>query len=66
MPSGVLQRVRRPLVSILLELAAAHDVGLQLTLDSSDQAITRAFRRVSVNVHPDKSTRVAWQQTPSA
>ena len=53
-------------MSVLLELAAAYDVGLQLTRESSDDAITRAFRCVSAKVHPDKGGSAADAQRLNA
>lgn len=72
MPLTVKQRAKRALVTLLLALASAYGVQLALTRESPDADVTRAFRRVSVKVHPDKggapadaqrlnAARDAWQ-----
>ena len=44
----------RCLVKVLLLLARAYQVAINVNRDSSDKDILHAFRRVALNVHPDK------------
>ena len=54
MPVSTLQRAKRALVSLLLSLAAAYGVDLKLAREACDDDVTKAFRRVSRRVPPDK------------
>ena len=54
MPIGALQRAKRAFVGVLRSLATAYDVNVDITRDSADAAITRAYKRVLLKVHPDK------------
>ena len=49
-----LQLLKRALVSILLELARSYGLSFKLSRDSPDADVKKAFRRVSLKVHPDK------------
>ena len=73
MPSAV-DLAKRELVKVLKELAAKYSITFAFTLtrDSSDEDVIKAFRRVSLQVHPDKkgdvqdfqklnATNDAWQ-----
>ena len=53
MPSEV-DLAKRELVKVLRALAAKYKVTLSLTRESSNQDVDKAFRRVSLKVHPDK------------
>ena len=48
------QQARRALVKVLLTLAALYSLHLDVARDSADDVVTRAFRRVTLKVHPDK------------
>ena len=48
------QRLKRVLVSILLELARVYSLDLNLSRDAPDADVKRAFRRVIIKAHPDK------------
>ena len=69
MPSAV-DFAKRELVKGLKELAAKYSITFAFTLtrESSDKDVIKAFRRVSLKVHPDKkdfqklsATNDAWQ-----
>ena len=70
MPSAV-DLAKRELVKVLKELAAKYSITFAFTLtrESSDEDVIKAFRRVSLKVHPDKrgnfqklsATNDAWQ-----
>ena len=60
------QRAKRALVTLLLSLASAYGLQLSLTRESADVDVTRAFRRVSVKVHPDKGGAAADAQRLNA
>ena len=49
-----LQQLKRALVCILLEIAGAYSLDLNVNRDSPDDSVKRAFRRVVARVHPDK------------
>ena len=49
-----MQLAKRALVVLLRALASTYGLQLELTRDSPDEAVTKAFRRVAVKVHPDK------------
>ena len=55
MPSAV-DLAKRELVKVLKELAAKYSITFAFTLtrESSGEDVVKAFRRVSLNVHPDK------------
>jgi hypothetical protein len=54
MPASAFQVAQRALVKLLLSLAQAYQVVLAINRDSAKAAIQKAFRKVSVKVHPDK------------
>ena len=53
MPSGQ-DTAKRALVKLLRDLAAAFTCDVDVTRDSSEQEVNRAFRRVARKVHLDK------------
>ena len=53
---------KRTFVKVLLQTAAAYDIALSLTRDSSAAAVEAAFRKVAVRAHPDKGGSLAYQQ----
>ncbi|CAE7470127.1 unnamed protein product [Symbiodinium sp. CCMP2592] len=66
MPVSALQRAKRVLVSVLLSLAAAYGLDLKLAREASDDEVTKAFRRVTRRVHPDKGGAAADAQRLNA
>ena len=50
MPAGPLQTTKRVLVRVLLSLAAAYGVAVDIKRDSEDEAVVRAYRSVSSRV----------------
>ena len=69
---SVAQRAKRALVTLLLALARTYNVAVDVTRDSVDADVQRAFRKVARKVHPDKggsaeesqrlnAARDAWQ-----
>ena len=67
------QRAKRAFVVVLRFLATAYGLDVSVNRDSPDAAVTRAFRKVALRVHPDKGgslvhsqelleARDAWQQ----
>ena len=54
MPHSTVYRAKRSLVSVLLRLAAACGLALDITRESEDGAVLQAYRRVVKKVHPDK------------
>ena len=61
MPSARDQK-RRELVKVLKELLLAYGVQLHITRDALDDAIKRAFKRLSLKVHPDRGGKIDDQQ----
>ena len=53
MPSEV-DLAKRELVKVLKSLAAKYQIHLELSRDSSEKDLKKAFRKVSVKAHPDK------------
>ena len=49
-----LDRAKRALVALLKALATAYNVALTLTCESCDADVSRAYRQITRNVHPDK------------
>ena len=57
MPSAV-DIAKRSLVTLLKELAAKYRVTLDVNRESSDEDVTKAYRKVCLQVHPDKDARL--------
>ncbi len=51
---GARQAAKRALVGVLLALAAAYQIILTVSRESSDKDVVYAFRRMALKVHPDK------------
>ena len=51
-----------PFVKVLLSIAALYSVRLQLTRDSLDDVCTKAFKKPSLKVRPDKGSSLAHAQ----
>ena len=60
------QAAKRALVKLLLALAAAYGVQLSVSRDSADEDVRKAFRRMSMKVHPDKGGAAADAQRLNA
>ena len=45
---------KRELVKLLKSLAVKYGVQLEVTRDSSDKEVVKAWRKVSLKTHPDK------------
>ena len=55
---SAIDRAKRLLVNLLKTLAATYGVVLQLSRDSSDVDVRKAFKKVSRKAHPDQGGRV--------
>ena len=64
MPS-VVEQAKRALVAALKSLARTYGVRVDLTQDSSDAAVSSAYRRVFRRAHPDKGGSAEHAQRPS-
>ena len=53
---------KRALVKLLRTLAVPYGVGLDITRDSSDADVTRAFKKVAAKAHPDKGGKLQDSQ----
>ena len=49
-----LQAAKRALVVLLRFLAATNNIPVEVTRDSPDTDVTKAFKKVAAKVHPDK------------
>ena len=74
---GAPQTTKRALVKVLLTLAAFYSVQVAVTRDSADDAVLRAYKRISLVAHPDKggalehcqllnSAKDAWEEARRA
>ena len=54
MPAKPLQLAKRVLVSLLLELAGAFSLTVDINRDSPDKVLKTTYRKVMLKVHPDK------------
>ena len=77
MPLSPVQRAKRAFVSVLLTLATAYGLHVDVKRDSADETVQAAYRKVSRSVHPDKggsgedaqrlnAARDAWQDARRA
>ena len=77
MPLSPVQRAKRAFVSVLLTLATAYGLHVDVTRESGDETVQAAYRKVSRSVHPDKggcdedaqrlnTARDAWQDARRA
>ena len=66
MPASAAQLAKRAFISVLLTLAVAYDIVVNVNRDSADGLVAEAFRQVSRKAHPDKGGRVADQQRLNA
>ena len=56
MPSATIL-AKRALVRLLLSLATAYRVRVNVSRESEDKAVLTAYKRVALKVHPDKGGR---------
>ena len=56
MPSAT-TLAKRALVRLLLSLATAYRVRVNVNRESEDKAVVTAYKRVTLKVHPDKGGR---------
>ena len=64
---GPLQAAKRELVKVLLALASAYNVSVQVNRDSADSAVNAAYKKLALKVHPDKGgTTEHFQQLQDA
>ena len=54
MPCSPLLLAKRAFVSILLALAKAHNIDINVNWDSTDEEIIKGYRRVVLKAHQDK------------
>ena len=65
MPSEV-DNAKRELVKLLRSLSQRYQLRLDVSRDSSDKEVSKAFKKVSLRVHPDKGGEQADFQLLSA
>ena len=58
MPASPLQLAKRALVAVILALAAAHNIVVEVSHESPDDVVRKTFRKVCMNVHPDTGGNV--------
>eukprot|EP00973_Karenia_brevis_P017977 2470553-Karenia_brevis.AAC.1 len=64
---SAVQAAKRAFVCLLLSLARKYNVSLSINRDSSDRDVVKAFKKVSLKVHPDKGgTQEESQQLNAA
>ena len=51
------QRAQRAFVSVLVSLAQAYGIALQVSRDSMAAEVLKAYRQVAKRAHPDKGGR---------
>ena len=57
MAASAAQRAQRAFVSVLVSLAQAYGIALQVTRDSMAAEVLKAYRQVAKRTHPDKGGR---------
>ena len=58
MPASHLQRLKRVLVSVILDLARVYGIVVVINRDSADQHVNAAYKKVARKAHPDKGGSV--------
>ena len=66
MPLSLLESARRAFLSLLLRLGRSHAVPLQISRESPDQELLKAYRRISKKVRPDRGGSLAQSQSLNA
>ena len=66
MPLSPLETAKRAFVSLLLRLGRSHAVPLQISRESPDPELLKAYRRISKKVHPDRGGSLAQSQNLNA
>ena len=66
MPLSPLESAKRAFVSLLLRLGRSHGVPLQISRQSPDPDLLKAYRRISKKVHPDRGGSLAESQNLNA
>ena len=62
MAAGGPQQAKRAFVQVLLSIATLYSVRLQLTRDSLHDVCTKAFKKLSLKVRPDRGGSLARAQ----
>ena len=62
MVTSASQTAKRSLVRVCKALADAYNMRLEVTRDSTDEAVLKAVRRLNLKVHPDKGGLLAHSQ----
>ena len=66
MPLSPLESAKRAFFSLLLRLGRSHGVPLQISRQSPDPDLLKAYRRISKKVHPDRGGSLAESQNLNA
>ena len=56
------QAAKRALVKVVLLLAVLYAVRLEVSRESPDQVLIRAYKRVALKAHPDKGGKLEHAQ----
>ena len=51
---SALDRTKRALVALIRALVATYTCNIHVTRDSGDAELTKAYRKLSLRVHPDR------------
>ena len=62
MPCSLVLLAKRALVKVLISLATVYDLGLNVSRESSDTDVSKAYRQVVLRAHPDKGGSVEHAQ----
>ena len=57
MPCSPLAAAKRAFVTVLLSVAAAYRIAVQVNRELEDKVLLAAYRRVALKAHPDKGGR---------
>ena len=66
MPLSPLESAKQAFFSLLLRLGRSHAVPLQISRESPDPELLKAYRRISKKVHPDRGGSLAQSQNLNA
>ena len=66
MASGGPQQAKRAFVKVLFTIAALYGCRVELTRESPDEALTKAFKRVALKARPDKGGLLKHAQALNA